>query len=55
MNRKTIHVGTITAQSLLKAPIGHQQHYTGTGAHQSQPRRQRTRSQRTRRALREWA
>jgi hypothetical protein len=36
-----------------KVAIGHQSHITGAGVHNSRPRRQRTRSQQNRQAIKE--
>ena len=44
-NKLTIKVG--------KVAIGHQSHVTGTGIHNSRPKRQRTRSQQNRQAIKE--
>jgi len=36
-----------------KVAIGHQSHITGTGIHDNRPKRQRTRSQQNRQAIKE--
>ncbi|MEK9805907.1 MAG: hypothetical protein VW551_06415 [Euryarchaeota archaeon] len=43
---------TIKARD-IKVSIGHRQHITGTGVHDSRPKRRRTRSANNRAAIRE--
>ena len=39
----------------IKVSIGHRQHTTGTGVHDSRPKRRRTRSANNRAAIKEWS
>lgn len=53
-SKKTIHVGTITKADILKGAKGHQVKIGGCGAHDSRPKRQRTRRDRNRAAIQEF-
>ena len=52
--RKKTSWKVIIKQDDLKVSIGHTAHTTGTGVHDSRPRRQRTRSAKNSRAIREF-
>jgi len=39
----------------IKVSIGHRQHTTGTGVHDSRPKRRRTRSANNRASIKEWS
>jgi hypothetical protein len=52
-NNKTIWKTVIKAED-LKVSIGHQQHQSGGGAHDSRPRKQRTRAASNGKAIREF-
>lgn len=52
-SKRTIHVGTIRAVDILRAPKGHQNKIGGCGAHDNRPKRLRTRGDRCRQAIRE--
>ena len=53
-NNKTIWKTVIKAAD-LKVSIGHQQHQSGGGAHDSRPRKQRTRAASNTKAIREFS
>ena len=52
--RKKTSWKVVIKQDDLKVSIGHTAHTTGTGVHDSRPRRQRTRSAKNNRAIREF-
>ena len=52
--RKKASWKVVIKQDDLKVSIGHTAHTTGTGVHDSRPRRQRTRSAKNNRAIREF-
>lgn len=52
--RKKTSWKVVIKQDDLKVSVGHTPHTTGTGVHDSRPRRQRTRSAQKNRAIREF-
>lgn len=52
-SHKTIKI-SLNLKKVWELPRGHEEHLTGTGVHDSRPKRERTRNAANRKALREY-